>query len=790
MIHSRFACVLVTILFASIAYAGQPQKSIALNPTSGPAAGGTTVTITGTSTNFVQGTTGVTFGGTAATNVTVASATQLTCVTPVGTGVVDVVATTTAEVVTRTGGFTFQAGGGGGSGFRFLNVTLPDGSTNLVYDATLLTANAAGAVTYSVQAGTLPPGIQLVASTGLLTGIPTEVTTNTVTFAATDGTTTLTLTATIKITAKGGGGNSGVSFPIDLAFPDGRVGQAYTKDIVIQAGVGPFLFGIDQLPPGLSLTGLEDRNNTATLTGKPTAAGTFFMTLSATDLGEGNNKVITIVPITILPADSEFRFTTLILDNGQVGTAYDQTITTTGATTVVSFGATGVPPGISIDPLTGILSGTPTTAGTFLVSITATDGTATISLNRQILIAASATSTFHWVFSGGLPLAILGVPYDRTNPPLALFTENPGPGQGVAYSAVGLPAGITYDGGSGTFSGTPIEPGIYPVTFTATASAGGEVLVLSYDFIVLPPNGGDVNNLPINLWVKKLQIKKTGTALKDSLGGQYIYNADRRTGRRFDPTKDTLAFEIGSIPRFAITPPTSVLTGTYPKLSFKPTDKAAQPSVAIKFDESAQIIALTMKLITVNDTFPGTIKNAITRGNKGFKLDLFMDEKGKFTPALGYRKTAFVVDKAKLKAGAAGKDSLSFGFLLGDPAFEFPNSQTQSKSARFRILNSAGETVIDRDFTDIVTATSSVDSKSGATTFKLKSGKDTQTPAVKFSYDSKSGKGTVAFSKATITKLTNAEEHMSVELTLAGKQYFTSLTLFAPKTGSYGTKLP
>jgi len=789
MIHFKIPCALLLVLFTSAAFAGQPTRSITVAPTSGTNAGGTSVTITGSNTNFVQGTSGVTFGAVAATGVTVSSATQLTCVTPAGSGVVDVVATTGAEVVTRTGGFTYQAPGGGSSGFRFLNVTLPDGSTNLVYDATLLTANAAGAVTYSVQSGTLPPGIQLVSSTGLLTGIPTAVTTNAVTFAATDGTTTLTLSATIKITAKGGGGNSGVSFPIDLAFPDGRVGQDYTKDIVIQAGVGPFLFGIDQLPAGLSLTGLEDRNNTATLAGKPTTAGTFFMTLSATDLGEGNNKVITIVPITILPATSDFRFTTLILDNGQVGTAYDQTITTSGATTAVAFGATGVPPGLSIDPLTGILSGTPTTAGTFLVSVTATDGSATISLNRQILIATSATSTFHWVFSGGLPLAILGVPYDRTNPPLVLVTENPGPGA-VAYSAVGLPAGITYDGGSGAFSGTPIEPGIYPVTFTATASATGEVLTLSYDFIVLPPNGGDVNNLPINLWVKKLQIKKTGTALKDSLGGQYIYNADRRTGRRFDPTKDTLAFEIGSIPRFAITPPTAVLLGTYPKLSFKPTDKAAQPSVTIKFDESAQTLALTMKLIAVNDTFPGTIKNAVTRGNKGFKLDLFMDEKGKFTPALGYRKTAFVVDKAKLKAGAAGKDSLGFGFLLGDPAFEFPNSQTQSKSARFRILNSSGETVIDRDFTDLVTATSSVDSKSGVTTYKLKSGKDAQMPAVKFSYDSKSGKGSVAFSKATLNKLTAAEEHMSVELTLAGKQYFTSLTLFAPKAGSYTTKIP
>ena len=54
---------------------------------SGPAAGGTTVTITGT--NFASPAT-VTFGGVAATGVQVVSPTQLTAISPAGTGKVDV----------------------------------------------------------------------------------------------------------------------------------------------------------------------------------------------------------------------------------------------------------------------------------------------------------------------------------------------------------------------------------------------------------------------------------------------------------------------------------------------------------------------------------------------------------------------------------------------------------------------------------------------------------------------------------------------------------------------------
>ena len=53
-----------------------------VTPTSGPATGGTAITLTGT--NFVSGAT-VRVGGTAATGVTFVSATQLRATTPAGT---------------------------------------------------------------------------------------------------------------------------------------------------------------------------------------------------------------------------------------------------------------------------------------------------------------------------------------------------------------------------------------------------------------------------------------------------------------------------------------------------------------------------------------------------------------------------------------------------------------------------------------------------------------------------------------------------------------------------------
>ena len=62
-----------------------------VNPSSGPLAGGTSVTITGTG---FSGATLVVFGTTAATNLVIDSDTQITAISPAGAGTVDVTVTT------------------------------------------------------------------------------------------------------------------------------------------------------------------------------------------------------------------------------------------------------------------------------------------------------------------------------------------------------------------------------------------------------------------------------------------------------------------------------------------------------------------------------------------------------------------------------------------------------------------------------------------------------------------------------------------------------------------------
>ncbi len=68
--------------------------------------------------------------------------------------------------------------------------------------------------------------------------------------------------------------------------------------------------------------------------------------------------------------------TTTQLVNGQVGTPYSQTLTTSGGTAPLSYAIVGgtLTPGLTLNPSTGIISGTPTTSGVASFTVKVTDG--------------------------------------------------------------------------------------------------------------------------------------------------------------------------------------------------------------------------------------------------------------------------------------------------------------------------------------------------------------------------------------------------------------------------------
>ena len=116
-----------------------------------------------------------------------------------------------------------------------------------------------------------------------------------------------------------------------------------------------------------------------------------------------------------------------------------------------------LPAGLTLNPATGAIQGTPTAAGTstFTVKVVDTNGdiaAASLSITIQPLPTITTTS---------LPAGTSGRAYSAT-------LSAAGGVPPYTWSATGLPSGITLSGSTGVLSGTPLRPGTYTVQFTAT----------------------------------------------------------------------------------------------------------------------------------------------------------------------------------------------------------------------------------------------------------------------------------------------------------------------------------
>jgi uncharacterized protein (TIGR03437 family) len=137
--------------------------------------------------------------------------------------------------------------------------------------------------------------------------------------------------------------------------------------------VDPFM--PNSLPPGITLT------SAGVLRGTPTAAGTFGFEVTATSQSGQQNQFqysLTINPQLTITTSSP-------LPNGPVGVAYSQSIVATGGTPPYIFSMNANPPGISITQ-SGVLNGTPTKAGTYNFNIGVTD-----SLRNQVVTPFQVT---------------------------------------------------------------------------------------------------------------------------------------------------------------------------------------------------------------------------------------------------------------------------------------------------------------------------------------------------------------------------------------------------------------
>jgi len=306
----------------------------------------------------------------------------------------------------------------------------------------------------SFSASGLPPGLNVNTSTGLISGTPTS-----------GGT----FNATVGATNAAGTGNLGVTFTISVLAPSitspgtaaGQTGTATTYQIT--AINGPLSYGASGLPPGLAVN-----TSTGLISGTPTSVGTFNATVSATN-GAGTGSLPVTFTITLGPP----AITSPATATGAVLIAFNYQITATNSPT--SFNASGLPPGVSVNTTTGLISGTPSSTGTFNATVSATNATGTGTLPVTITIGVGiAVITSANTASGQTGVTFSGYQITATNSP-------------TSYNATGLPPGLTLNASTGLISGTPTATGTFNAQVFATNATGTGSQGVTFTIAFGPP---------------------------------------------------------------------------------------------------------------------------------------------------------------------------------------------------------------------------------------------------------------------------------------------------------------
>lgn len=159
---------------------------------------------------------------------------------------------------------------------------------------------------------------------------------------------------------------------------------------------------------------------------------------------------------------------TITATAGQVGVAYSYQVNSS-ATPPVQYGATGLPAGLAINASSGLITGTPTTPGTVVGSVSVTSGGQTNNANISITIAAAANTSL--ITSSTTATGTVGTAFSYT------ITASNSP---TSYNITGLPAGLTANTTTGVISGTPTAAGSSSISLSANNSGGtGAAVTLS-----------------------------------------------------------------------------------------------------------------------------------------------------------------------------------------------------------------------------------------------------------------------------------------------------------------------
>ena len=256
------------------------------------------------------------------------------------------------------------------------------------------------------------------------------------------------------------------------SLPNAQMAVAYSQNLAATGGTAPYTWAmtVGTLPAGLSMS------TAGAITGTPTAATTaaVAITVQVKDAnGTTADKALTIAvsPVTLSVLSAAGDFASL-----QMGQPFSVALSAAGGVAPYSWQATGLPNGLAV--VGNAISGTPSQAGSFTVTLTVTDSS-TVTRSAAVAAgadvskaAATATQTFA-VTVAPAGLAISTSSLAAAEEKLAYSQALAATGGTAPYNwqATGLPAGVVLDAATGMLSGTATTAGAYPVVLTVTDSS-------------------------------------------------------------------------------------------------------------------------------------------------------------------------------------------------------------------------------------------------------------------------------------------------------------------------------
>ncbi|CDH47361.1 putative Ig domain-containing protein [Candidatus Contendibacter odensensis] len=249
------------------------------------------------------------------------------------------------------------------------------------------------------------------------------------------------------------------------------VGQPYSGVFLADGGVPPYSWSLlaGQLPQGLSFS------SNGSITGTPAAGsdGVYSISVQATD----SKKQTGFATFTLtVGSGTSLKVTMVGPTTATIGTLYSAVFQADSGippyTWELLSGLASLPKGLVFDASKGLITGTPTTEGTFSFSVQATDSKGqTGSGAFTITVGDGSTGDPLAISTSTLPDGTTSTFYTA----LLQATGGKTPYIWSIFSGV-LPAGITLDGSKGVLSGTPTSPGVFNLIMQVADGAGKTAL--------------------------------------------------------------------------------------------------------------------------------------------------------------------------------------------------------------------------------------------------------------------------------------------------------------------------